>query len=116
MTGKTVILVTRRNLGKVAGEDQAFGAEMLDKFFHVLEAHPTKPQAICFYTEGVKAVCKGSPHIMGLELLQGLGVRIAACQTCLDYYGLSDNVEVGEVVGMPQIVELLMEADRVLNV
>ena len=116
MTGKTVILVTRRNLGHVAREDQAFGTEMLDKFFHVLEAHPIKPQALCFYTEGVKAVCGGSPHIMGLELLQGLGVRIVACQSCLNYYGLSDKIAVGEVVGMPQIVELLMEADNVITI
>lgn len=116
MAEKTVIMVTRENLGNVSPEDRQFGAEMLDKFLHVLEGYQTKPSGICFYTEGVKAVCEGSPHIMGLELLQGLGVRIAVCQTCLNYYGLDKKIKVGEVVGMPQIVEMLMEADNVITI
>lgn len=116
MADGTVIVVTGECLGNVSPEDRQFGSEMLDKFLHVLEGYPARPTGICFYTEGVKAVCEGSPHIMGLELLQGLGVRIVACQTCLNYYGLSEKIMVGDVVGMPQIVEMLMEADNVITV
>ena len=109
----TVIVVTRCGLGTTAPGDAAFGEQMLDKFFHTVEKRETKPRAICFYTEGVRCVCEGSPVLLGLQLLAGMGVRIVACGTCLQNYGLKDQVAVGEVGGMDAIVELLAEGRAV---
>ena len=103
----TVIVVTRCGLGTTAPEDAAFGGQMLDKFFHTVEKTGTRPRAICFYTEGVRCVVEGSPVLLGLQLLEGLGVRIVACGTCLEHYGLKDRVAVGEIGGMDAIVALL---------
>jgi sulfur relay (sulfurtransferase) complex TusBCD TusD component (DsrE family) len=113
---KTIVLVTKQGLGTTGPEDAAFGIEMLDKFFHTLETRENKPEAICFYTEGVKLVCEGSPLLAALQLLTGLGVRIVACQTCLTHYGLQQKVEVGESGGMVEIVSLMEDADKVITV
>ena len=80
----SVILITRAGFGFTAAEDADFGAEMLDKFLHTLESQPEKPLAICFYTEGVKMVADDSPVLLGLKLLEKLGVRMLACQSCLE--------------------------------
>jgi len=88
---------------------------MLDKFFHTVEKQEGKPRAICFYTDGVRCVVEGSPVLLGLQLLAGMGVKLVACGTCLERYGLRDEVAVGEVGGMDAIVELL-GADRVVTV
>lgn len=116
MSKKTVILVTRAGLGKTTKGDEAFGSEMLDKFFHTLESQPLKPHAICFYTEGARVACEGSPHLLGLGLLAGLGVRLVTCRTCLEHYGLAAELAVGEAGGMVEIVSLLNEADTVITV
>ncbi|MDQ7841482.1 MAG: DsrE family protein [bacterium] len=116
MNRRIVVLVRQAGLGHVAPADAQFGTEMLDRFLHSLEARPVKPQAVCFYTEGVKLVCQGSSVVESLKLLEGMGVRVAACGTCLDYFGLRDQVAVGEVIGMNEIVAMLMEADLVLTV
>ena len=113
---KSVILVTKTSLGTVSPGDESFGAEMLDKFFHTLESRDDKPDAICFYTEGAKVVCEGSPHILTLKLLEGLGVRLVTCQTCLQYYGIADQVAVGGTGGMAEIVELIENAGNVVTV
>ncbi len=112
----TVIVVTRQGLGTTAPEDQAFGLKMLDLFCHVLESQAEKPKAICFYTEGVKLVARGSPLAQALQLLAGLGVRLVACQTCVNEYGLQDRIAVGEVAGMTEIVRLMAEAAKVITV
>jgi hypothetical protein len=112
----TVILVMRGGLGTTLPEDEGFGVEMLDKFFHTLEKVPQKPKAICFYTEGVRCVTEGSPFVMGLKLLEGMGVRLVACLTCLKYYGLEERLAVGGTGGMDQIVGLLAEAGKVVTV
>ncbi|MCA9262422.1 MAG: DsrE family protein [Planctomycetales bacterium] len=112
----TVILVTKPYLGSVESGDAEFGAEMLDKFFHTLESRKERPTAICFYTEGVKALAVGSPLETGLRLLQGLGVKLAVCGSCADRYGVADKLAVGEIVGMPGIVEWMAQAEKVITI
>jgi hypothetical protein len=112
----TVILVTRGGLGATRPEDEGFGVEMLEKFLHTLEKVPEKPRSICFYTEGVRCVTGGSPLVLGLKLLEGMGVRLVACLTCLQRYGLEDKVAVGGTGGMDEIVKLLGEAGKVVTV
>lgn len=116
MSRNSAVVVTKTQLGTVADQDMEFGSEMLEKFFHVLESQPEKPEVICFYTEGVKVICNESPCLMSLQLLEGMGVRLIACQTCLEYYDISDQVAVGEVVGMPHILNTLMEAENVITI
>jgi intracellular sulfur oxidation DsrE/DsrF family protein len=113
---KLVLLVTREGLGHVDPTDRQFGLEMFDRFLHAFESQPVKPHSICFYTEGVKLVCEGSPALLGLRILKGLGVRLVACRTCLERFGLSDKVAVGEAGGMNDIVGILAEADSVVTV
>ena len=116
MAAKAVFIVTRTGLGITADGDAAFGSDMLDKLFHTLESPAHRPHAICFYTEGAKVTCAGSPHLVGLKLLEGLGVQLITCQTCLDYYGLTDRLAVGQMGGMVDIVTLMTDADRVVTV
>jgi hypothetical protein len=112
---KVVVLVTQERLGNVDAADRQFGLEMLDRFLHTLESRAVKPDAICFYTNGVKLVCSGSFVLLSLKLLQGMGVRLLACKSCLEHFNLSSDVAVGEVVGMNDIVEVLMAADSVIS-
>jgi len=113
---KIVILVTRHGLGSVAADDQAFGVEMFDNFLHALETELDRVEALCFYTEGVRLVTKDSKALPGLRLLAGLGARLVACRTCLSHYGLVDDVSVGEIGTMKDIVQLMTSADRVVTI
>lgn len=103
-------------LGQFRPNDAAFGVAMFDRFLHALEARAATVTAICFYTEGVKLVCHGSPVVPSLQLLQSMGVRLVICGTCLEYFNLSEKVAVGEVGGMNDIVGLLLGANHVVTV
>lgn len=113
---KLIVLVTREGLGQGDPADRLFGLAMFDRFLHAIESQPIKPDAICFYTDGVKLVCEGSPALLGLQLLQGMGVRLLACQTCLEHFRLTDKIALGEVGRMNDIVGLLLSADSVVTV
>lgn len=116
MPQNLVVLVRQNGLGVVQPSDAGFAHQMFDRFLHAVETLTAKPQAICFYTEGVRLVCRGSPVLAGLKLIEAMGVRLAVCATCLEYYGLREQVEVGEVVGMNEILRLLAAADKVISV
>lgn len=116
MNKDVVILVRQEGLGVVEQQEREFGLEMFERFLHTLESQPRKPSAICFYTAGVKLVCDGSPVIPALRLIEGMGVRLLSCRSCLEYYGLKDRLLVGETGGMNDILRLLLEADHVVTV
>ncbi|HSB03023.1 MAG TPA: DsrE family protein [Anaerolineales bacterium] len=74
------------------------------------------PAAICFYTDGVRLACEGSPVLDELKSLEAKGVRLILCQTCLNAFELYDKVRVGVVGGMGDIITAMWQADSVITV
>jgi len=81
----------------------------------VLQMDPL-PAAVCFYTDGVRLACEGSPVLDELKSLEAKGVRLILCQTCLNTFELYDKVKVGVVGGMGDIITAMWQADSVIMV
>lgn len=111
----SVIIINKAGLGTTASGDEAFGKSMLEKFLHNLETPEHRPHAIVFYTEGVKTAVEGGGFELALKLLQGLGVELLICQTCLEYYHLDEQKALGTVTGMNRILDVLATADKVIT-
>jgi sulfur relay (sulfurtransferase) complex TusBCD TusD component (DsrE family) len=109
----TVILVTNYGMGKA---DEKLQLLLIAKYFELLLQGGNFPSAICFYTDGVKLVCEGSPVIELLQKLESLNVRLISCSTCLNYLGLNEKVRVGIVGGMGDILEAQIRADKVISI
>jgi sulfur relay (sulfurtransferase) complex TusBCD TusD component (DsrE family) len=74
------------------------------------------PAVLCFYTDGVRLACEGSPVLEELKALEASGIRLILCQTCLEALGLVDKVRVGTVGGMGDIITAMWQADSVITV
>jgi selenium metabolism protein YedF len=109
---ETVILVTNNGMGKA---DLALQHKLAAKYFELLLQNTSLPAAICFYTEGVKLAVTGSPALEQLKALEAKGVRLILCSTCLDFYGLNDQIQVGIVGGMSDIIEAQTKASKVIT-
>ena len=108
----TVILLTREGMGSA---DAALQHKLLDTYLNLLLKNGTFPNAICFYTEGVRLVTEGSAYIEQLAQLEQRGVRLIICSTCLNYFGLTEKVRVGIVGGMADILEAQTRAGKVIT-
>lgn len=73
------------------------------------------PGAICFYTDGVRMVCEGSPVLEALRSLEAKGVHLIACKTCLDALGLAERHAIGVVGRMGDIVAAQLAAGKVIT-
>ena len=109
----TVILVTRNGMGDAEPELQL---KLITTYFKLLDENNILPGAICFYTDGVRLVVPGSPVLDTLKALEAKGVRLVLCSTCLNYFGLADQVQVGIVGGMTDILEAQLQADKVISI
>jgi hypothetical protein len=108
-----IILITRDGMGSADPELQH---KLLETYLRLLVENSTLPEAICFYTDGVKLVVEGSPLLDRLAQLEAQGVRLIICSTCLSYFGLTDKVRVGIVGGMPDIIEAQANAAKVISI
>ena len=96
--------------------DEKLQLTLAAKYFELLLQNNSLPSAICFYTDGVKLVCEGSPVIEQLQALEAKGVRLIVCSTCLNHLGLSEKVKVGIVGGMGDIIEAQVKAEKVISI
>jgi hypothetical protein len=112
MNDHTVLVFTRNGMGDAPAELQQ---KLAGKFLQLNLDANTLPAKILFYTDGVKLACEGSPVIEELKALKNRGVELILCSTCLDYFNLRDKVQVGIVGGMPDIMEALNAAGKVIS-
>lgn len=108
-----VILVTRMGMGS---GDAALQMKLITTYVKLLLENDTLPGAICFYTDGVRLVVEGSPILEPLKELEARGVHLVLCRTCLEHYGLLDQVGVGVVGGMGDIVAAQAMASKVVTI
>lgn len=108
----TILLVTSYGMGQA---DEKLRLTLVEKYFELLLQSNNVPSAICFYTEGVKLVCDGSPVISQLKTLETKNVRLIVCSTCLNYFELTGKMQVGIVGGMGDIMEAQFRATTVIT-
>jgi hypothetical protein len=111
---KSVVLVFKSDgMGTTAA--QPLRETLAHKFLSLIVDADPLPGAICFYTDGVKLVCEGSPVLAELLALEARGVHLVICRTCLDTLGLADQVRCGVVGGMTDIITAMWRADTVID-
>jgi intracellular sulfur oxidation DsrE/DsrF family protein len=108
-----VLLITRQGMGTADPELQM---RLVGNYLRLLDESNLLPAIICFYAEGVKLLVEGSPVIESLQSLEHKGVRLIACSTCLNYYGLADKIRVGIIGGMTDIIEAQWHAGKVITI
>ncbi len=112
MNQDTLILCTRFGMGDAPAELQ----KKLASTFFTLVRQDAPPGVVAFYGEGVKLTCEGSPVLDQLRALSEKGARLVICQTCLDFFGLREQVRVGIVGGMGDIIAAMNGAAKVISV
>lgn len=85
------------------------------KFLTLVSQTDPLPSHVCFYGDGVKLCLTGSPVLEELDLLVDRGVHLILCSTCLSTFGVRDQVAIGEVGGMSEIVAAMMNASDTIT-
>ena len=110
--GDLVVAVDSAHMGRGSEE---LGATLMKGFLFAVGQRPRLPSTVLFYNGGASLSCEGSAALESLKSLEAQGVKILTCGTCLDYYGLTSKLAVGEVTNMYTIVETLAGAGKVIK-
>jgi len=113
MSKKTVFVFASYGMGQT--DNAELKIKLAGKFLTLIANADPLPSQICFYTDGVKLCVTGSPVLDELRVLAAKGVELVLCSTCLETFGLRDQVAVGVVGGMGDIITAMTDADNTVT-
>lgn len=108
----TVVVLSSSTMGE---GDPELGAILMKGFIYALSQQDELPSTILMYNGGAKIPCEDSPSLDDLRSLEAQGVEILTCGTCLNHYGLTDQLKVGEITNMYVIAEKMTQADLIVK-
>ncbi len=95
--------------------DRELGANLMRMFFYTLAQGEDRPGAVLFMNAGVKLPTLDEQVADHLKALSQTGTEILVCGTCLNFYGLTDQLKVGTVSNMYDIVTRMQQAGKVIS-
>ena len=95
--------------------DRELGTSLMRMFFYTLSQGEDRPGAVLFMNAGVRLPTLDGQVVEHLKTLAAAGVEILVCGTCLNFYGLTEQLQVGAVSNMYDIVARMQKAGKVIS-
>ena len=112
ITGRTVFVISSDVMGQ--GSDE-LGTILMKAFIHTAAELDSPPAVMIFYNTGVRLVSSGSDVIDDLKALEGKGVELMICGTCVNYFNLGGKLGAGKISNMYDIADVLSTAGRIVR-
>lgn len=109
---KVMVMIASRTIGR---GDDILGEKLMTSFLTTLKEMGEDLWRVVFVNSGVKFTIQGSPVLDQIQELEGQGVHILVCGTCLTHFDILDQKKVGETTNMLDIVTSMQLAHKVIN-
>ncbi|MGM0610451.1 MAG: sulfurtransferase-like selenium metabolism protein YedF [Thermodesulfobacteriota bacterium] len=109
---KTLVFITQDKIGH--GDDE-LGTKLMHNFLATLPETGDELWRVILLNGAVRLALKDSPTLDSLKNLLNSGVSLLVCGTCLDFFQLLEQKEVGETTNMLDVVTSLQLADKVIS-
>ena len=104
------------NTNAIGTNNSELGGNLAKMAIFTLSESDKVPSYVLFMNEGVKLVTGVEPQIVeNLNTLIEKGTQVLVCGTCLNYYGLKDDLKVGTVSNMYDILGAMQEVSKVIK-
>lgn len=107
----TVVYLNSSSIGR---GDDALGAKLLGIFLDTLGHFAPRVSHLILINSGVRLACTGSPVLEQLRVLATADIEILACGTCLNHFDITDQMQVGRLSNMMEIIEVQTRAQRII--
>lgn len=96
--------------------DPQLGYNLMKMALYTLAQGDQVPASLLFMNSGVKLVAGDEQQVIdSVRSLIEKGTEVLVCGTCLDFYGIKEQLKVGDVSNMYDILERMHEAAKVIT-
>lgn len=111
-SGPTTVVISSSTMG--SGDDE-LGKNLMKAYIFALTNVTPTPDNIIFYNGGAHLTVEGSASLEDLKNLEKAGVNIMTCGTCLNFYGIAEKLQVGQVSNMYDIAQTMADSGLVIR-
>ncbi len=112
-SGSHLFVISADFMGKV---DNQLGKLLIKAFLNTLADRDRLPSHLVLFNSGVSLACGEAETVGALKRLEEAGVAILVCGTCLDFFGLKEQLRAGTVSNMYEIVDTLASAEKCITI
>lgn len=96
--------------------DETLGQSLMKMALYTLSESEDIPSHVLFMNSGVKLVAQADQQIIdSVSALIAQGSEVLVCGTCLDYYNLTESLQVGTVSNMYDILGCMQTVSKVIT-
>ena len=96
--------------------DPQLGYNLMKMAIFTLNQAEVAPMNLLFMNSGVKLLCGEEEQIIeSVKEMMEKGTAVLVCGTCLNFYGIADDLKIGEVSNMYDILERMHESAKVIT-
>ena len=104
------------NTNAIGSNNSELGGNLAKMAIFTLSESEKIPAYVLFMNEGVKLPAGDEPQIIeNLQTLIDKGSQVLVCGTCLNFYGIKDDLKVGTVSNMYDILGAMPEVSKVIK-
>jgi selenium metabolism protein YedF len=107
------VLITANSIGRGS---QELGEKLMSNYLMALAEGTDLPSTIFFINSGVKLLTEDSTTCQILRSLEEKGVELLACGTCVDYYQLREQIQIGQISNIFTLRDLLSKAEKMVTI
>ncbi len=107
-----IVVISSEYMGE---GDPRLGRALMKSYLYALTCQEELPDAVIFYNGGVKLTCGEGEVLEDLRSLEAQGVELLSCGTCLNFYDLTEKLQVGSVTNMYVIAEKMGKASLLIK-
>jgi selenium metabolism protein YedF len=112
--GKNYVVVMAKN--RIGEGSDELGEKLVGPMLESLKAQDTLPSKMIFMNAGIHLVTNNSPVIPQLKELELSGVELISCGTCLNYFNKENDLAIGRISNMFEIVEAMRTTGKVISI
>lgn len=109
---RTVVYIGSEIMGR--GDDN-LGLKLMRGFLRTMIDVTPQPWRMIFINSGVKLTTVDQEAVEAISLLLERGVEILSCGTCLEAFGVADQLRAGRVTNMYEVIESMNSATKVIS-
>ena len=112
LSAKMVVYINSATLG--IGDDD-LGTTLMGVYLDTLANFAADISHLILINSGVKLACRDSTVTEQLRNLADTGIKVLSCGTCLNYFELADDLAVGSVSNMFEIIETMKDCGKTIS-
>ncbi|SQH77610.1 conserved protein of unknown function [Shewanella benthica] len=95
--------------------NEVIGQKLMNAFFNVSSDYEQVPVSIFFVNTGVKLCVEQADTLAAIRKLQEKGTEIIVCGTCLDFFNMKEQLAVGRIGTMHDLIGIYHGQEQVIS-